>query len=217
MNRGANARANGSEPLDAVSMKRASRELARVDPSLDRVLQSLGPPPLWKRPATYATLVHIILEQQVSLASAKSTFDKLKAACGGRITAAKVIAVGDAGLRSIGFSRQKARYGLALADDVRSRCFQIGTLAKLSDQEACEQITARLGLGDWSADVFLMMALMRPDRFPTGDLALIKGMTDLDGGDYSTAEKAIARAESWRPYRSVATRMIWQWYLRPTS
>jgi DNA-3-methyladenine glycosylase II len=215
VSRGDGAKASVGKPLDAESMERAARKLAKIDPALNRVLQTLGPPPLWKRPATYATLVHIILEQQVSLASAKSTFDKLKTTCGGRITAVNVETIGDTGLRAFGFSRQKARYCLALADDVRSRRFQIGTLAKLTDQEVSEAITARLGLGDWSADVFLMMALMRPDRFPTGDLALIKGMTDLDDGDYSTAEKAIARAESWRPYRSVATRMIWQWYLRP--
>jgi len=205
------------EPLDKASMIRAAQNLAKADPVLGQVYDQLGPPPMWKRPATYATFVRIILEQQVSLASAKSTFDKLRAACNGSLTAANVIQIGDHGLRGLGFSRQKSRYTLALADDVRSRRFQIGYLRHQTDEDARHLITARLGLGDWSADVFLMMALMRRDLFPVGDLALIKGMTSLDDGDYSTADLALARGEAWRPLRSVATRMVWQWYLRPKT
>ncbi|NND96946.1 MAG: DNA-3-methyladenine glycosylase 2 family protein [Pirellulaceae bacterium] len=199
--------------LDEKTVRRAARKLASIDPSLSNVLNRFGTPPLWKRPATYATFVRIILEQQVSLASAKSVFDKLTRACDGRITAPRIISLGDSLLRRQGLSRQKARYTLALADDVVSRRFQIGSLRHQTDEQARAMITARLGLGDWSADVFLMMALMRTDLFPVGDLALIKGMTQLDGGDYSSAETAIERAERWRPYRSVATRMIWQLYL----
>ncbi|QDT12487.1 DNA-3-methyladenine glycosylase [Planctomycetes bacterium K23_9] len=197
-------------------MSRAVKKLARIDPVLRTVLKTYGPPPLWKRPATFATFVRIILEQQVSLASAKSTFDKLRQSCGGSVTALRVQQVGDDGLREIGFSRQKARYTIRLADDVRCRRFQIGSLHQKSNDEARDLITARLGLGNWSADVFLMMALMRPDVFPVGDLALIKGMASLDGGDYTSPEKAIARGESWRPFRSVATRMVWHWYLKGT-
>ena len=194
-------------------MAQAAKRLSRKDPSLRRVLQSLGPPPLWKRPASFATLVRIILEQQVSLASAKSTFDKLRAACDGSPNAIRVIRLGNDGLRAIGFSRQKARYTVALAEDVRHRRFLIGSLQYKSDEQAKEMITSRLGLGEWSADVFLLMALMRPDRFPVGDLALIKGMESLDGNEYGNPNKAIERAQAWRPYRSVATRMVWQWYL----
>lgn len=203
------------EPLDKTSLHRAAKQLAKIDPALAQVYDELGPPPLWKRPATFATFVRIILEQQVSLASAKSTFDKLRASCEGSVTAANVSKLGNDSLREIGFSRQKARYTLALAEDVRTRRFQIGSLRHKSDDDARCLITSRLGLGDWSADVFLLMALMRQDLFPVGDLALIKGMTSLDGGDYSTSELALVRAESWRPLRSVASRMIWQWYLRP--
>ena len=172
-----------------------------------------GAPPLWKRPATFATLIRIILEQQVSLASAKSTFDKLSKSCDGQLTATGVASLGDEGLRAVGFSRQKARYALALADDVMQKRFRIGSLRHRDDEEVRELVTARLGLGDWSADVFLLMALCRPDVFPDGDLALVKGLEELDGGDYDTATKVTNRAESWRPYRSVACRMIWQLYL----
>ena len=201
------------EPLDETSMIRAARKLAKRDRFLGSVLDELGPPPLWRRPANFATFVRIILEQQVSLASAKSTFNKLRAAAGSRVTAKRVNELGLDELRSLGFSRQKARYTMALSDDVIAKRFVVGTLRHLDDDQARSQITARLGLGDWSADVFLIMALMRPDLFPVGDLALIKGMTMLDGGQYDGPEKAVARAEGWRPYRSVATRMIWQLYL----
>ncbi len=194
-------------------MNRAAAQLAAGDPALAGVLHRLGPPPLWKRPATIATLVRIILEQQVSLASGKSIFERFVEACDGRVTADAIIELGDARLRELGFSRQKARYAIALAGDVREKRFRIGGLRHATDDVVREQITARLGLGDWSADVFMMMALGRADILPVGDLALVKGMMELDGGDYATREKVSARAESWRPYRSVATRMVWQNYL----
>lgn len=194
-------------------MSPAVKHLIAVDPHLAAVHDRLGPPPLWKRPATLATLIRIILEQQVSLASAKSTFDKLKSACGGQVVAPEILNLGDDGLRSLGFSRQKSRYTIALAQDVVDKTFRVGSLRHQSDDVVRATITARLGLGDWSADVFLMMALLRDDIFPTGDLALVKGLRELDGGDYDSKEKLIARAEPWRPYRSTATRMVWQSYL----
>lgn len=199
--------------LDRTSMAQAARQLADRDRHLAGVLARFGPPPLWKRPATFATLVRIILEQQVSLASAKSTFDRLGEACDGRIDPATTVRIGDDGLRGLGFSRQKARYTIALAGDVIEKRLRIAGLRHADDDAVRGQIVARLGLGNWSADVFLMMALQRPDILPTGDLALVKGMTELDGGTYDTADQVIARARSWRPFRSVAVRMVWQLYL----
>ena len=199
--------------LNAESLAAAAKSLAGNDPALAQVFARHGPPPLWKRPATFATLVRIILEQQVSLASAQATFSKLALACDGKINAVNLQQLGDEGLRAIGFSRQKARYALALADDVLQKRFRVGSLRHRDDGEVRELITARLGLGDWSADVFLLMALCRPDVLPVGDLGLVKGMIELDGGRYDTSEKVIERAKTWRPYRSVACRMVWQWYL----
>ena len=199
--------------LDDAKLRRASRRLAKCDVHLATVLSELGPPPLWKRPANFATLVRIILEQQVSLASAKSTFDRIRAQCQGRLTPTRVQQLGQPALRSLGVTRQKARYIDALAGDVLSGELRIGRLRHLPDQALRDQLTSRLGLGNWSADVFMLMALCRPDVLPSGDLALVKGMRELDGGSYDSAEAVIARAESWRPFRSVATRMIWQFYL----
>ncbi|TWU60313.1 DNA-3-methyladenine glycosylase [Rubripirellula tenax] len=157
--------------------------------------------------------MRIILEQQVSLASAKSTFDRLAAACDGSVTASRVQELGYDDLRSIGFSRQKARYAIALADDVIATRIRLRSLRHATDDEVRQAITARLGLGDWSADVFMMMALGRPDILPIGDLALVKGIAELDGIDYPDKSSIIRRAEPWQPYRSVATRMVWQNYL----
>lgn len=199
--------------IDEQSLLRAARTLSRRDPHLRRVYQQHGPPPLWHRPATFATFVRIILEQQVSLASARSTFAKLKSACDGRVTAAHVVGLQPEDLRGLGFSRQKARYTLALADDVMCKRFRIGSLRFKHDDEVRQQITARLGLGNWSADIFLLMSLRRPDVLPTGDLALVKAMSWLDGGDYDNEQKVVERSEIWKPLRSVATRMIWQGYL----
>lgn len=168
---------------------------------------------MWKRPANFSTFVRIILEQQVSLASAQSTFNKLRAACGRTINAKRTLELGHDSLRELGFSRQKTRYTLAFAKDVAARKFSVSKLAQMSDDEARQAITARLGLGDWSADVYLMMALLRPDVFPPGDLALMKGIGQLDGGNYVSVDEVLNRAEAWRPFRSVAARMIWQSYL----
>ncbi len=199
--------------LNAKNIAVVAKKLSQADPSLARVLDLHGAPPLWKRPATFATFVRIILEQQVSLASAKSTFDKLRIACEGKITPQSVSELGDDGLRAVGFSRQKSRYAIALAEEVVERRFKIASLRHRGDDEVRGLITQRLGLGNWSADVYLMMALCRPDVLPVGDLGLVKGMMQLDGGDYDSSEKVLRRAEAWRPYRSVACRMVWQLYL----
>lgn len=199
--------------LDRATVHRTAKRLSRRDPSLDAIYQRFGPPPLWKRPATFATFVRIILEQQVSLASAKSTFQRLGDHCDGKVTVCRVVTCKESGLRKLGFTRQKARYTIHLAEAVGAGRFQIGSLRHQNDSEVRRRITSQLGLGDWSADVFLLMALCRHDIFPVGDLALVKGLRELDGGRYESPEEIFERAKKWRPHRSVAARMIWQLYL----
>lgn len=160
-----------------------------------------------------ATLVRIVLEQQVSLASARAVFVRLTALCGGRVTARRLAEHDEASLRAQGCSRQKARYLRQLADDVVHRRLVVGSLARASNQEVIERITARLGLGRWSADVYLMMALRRPDIAPIGDLALRKGIAELDSLDDYSVEELAERARGWAPHRSSATRIVWQAYL----
>ena len=199
--------------LDKLRLATEAKRLAQKDPVLGQVYDRLGPPPLWKRPANFATFVRIILEQQVTLQSAWSTYQKLEAACDKRITAGAIIGLGESGLRKLGFSRQKARYANRLAENVNSNKFRVGSLRHQDDKEVRRRIVSQLGLGDWSADIFLLMALCRADVFPVGDLAIVKGISQMDDRDYPSREDVLHRAESWRPYRSVATRMIWQFYL----
>ena len=199
--------------LNPSDLKRAARHLARLDPALGEVLKCHGPPPLWKRPATFATMVHVLLEQQVSLVSAMATFKRLEIACQGRVTANRVCDLGEGTLRKLGLTRQKSRYASALAREVRAGSFKVGRLRHMADEQAKAEITQRIGFGNWSADVFLLLALARPDVIPLGDLALVKGMHELDGGNYEQCDDLLTRAERWRPFRGVATRMIWQLYL----
>lgn len=190
-----------------------AERLARSDPALRAIYEQFGPPPLLRRPATFGTLIHIILEQQVSVESAKSTFDRLNKRCGGDVRPQSLLQIGSETLRELGFSRQKARYSLALADDCVEQRFSISRLRKLDDHAVREQIVSRLGLGNWSADVFMMLALLREDILPIGDLALVKGLEEIDETKYDSSDGIVARAESWRPLRSIATRMVWQWYV----
>ncbi|MEM8911326.1 MAG: DNA-3-methyladenine glycosylase 2 family protein [Planctomycetota bacterium] len=217
VSRGAAANGWRSDPiirLDARSIRDASREIAARDLALSSVLGTWGPPPTWRRPANFATFVRIILEQQVSLGSAKATLDRLTRLLHGRsITAMAVAGLRESELRTIGFSRQKARYTIALANQVKSRQFGIAALRDLDDETATRRITDQIGLGPWSAAVYLMMALMRPDILPRGDLALAKGLAELDGGDYRDFESLDRRTRSWRPFRSVGVRLVWQSYL----
>ncbi len=205
-----------SEPnrsLDKVALHQAAIELARRESVFARTLAAYGPPPLWKRPATFATLVRIVLEQQVSLAVGKITYERLRLACGGHVTARSINLIDDIAIRQCGISRQKARYIAALSASVRSRRFSVAALKHVDDEAASMAIQSQLGFGRWSADVFLMMALLRSDIFPIGDLGLVKGVAEAFDRSFETTEEILQFAERWRPWRSVATRMIWQVYL----
>ncbi len=199
--------------LTKQAIAEGAESLAKRDPKLKAILDQFGPPPLLRRSASFATFIHVILEQQVSVESAKSTFERLKAVCDQDVTPERLAKLGTDRLRGLGFSRQKARYSMALADDCLEKRFVISRLAKLDDEAVRDQIVGRLGLGNWSADVFMMMALLRSDVFPVGDLALVKGMQEIDQTEYKSADDVTARGEDWRPLRSIATRMVWQWYV----
>ena len=187
--------------------------LAARDPALARILQQHGVPPLWQRPAGLATMIRIVLEQQVSLSSAAATFSRLRNELGGPLTARRFLMLNDQRLRELGFSRQKARYCRLLCEQVSTRQFSISGLQRLSDQDARQQITSLVGFGHWSADIYLLMALGRGDILPTGDLALVLGIAEVTGRSFADAEAVVDYARLWQPYRSVATRMIWLAYL----
>lgn len=202
-----------SDPLTEASLASATKILARRDRELALILERLGPPPLWARPPGFATLVKIILEQQVSLASAASLFARLKKNTV-PFTPARMIELGEIHLKSLGLTRQKTTYCLHLAESLRDKRLRLSQLAKLSDSEVKAALMEIKGLGSWSADVYLLMVLRRPDVWPAGDLALATAAQKVKSlKERPNPQQLMLLAEGWRPFRSVAARMLWQDYL----
>jgi DNA-3-methyladenine glycosylase II len=189
------------------------RALTDRDADLARVVARHGPPPLWARPRGFATLARIILEQQVSLASAAALYARVARELGG-VTPATVLAAGRPGLLALGLTRQKAAYVSALAERVTSGALPLDALPGLPDDEVEARLVAVPGIGPWTAGVYLLMALRRPDVWPPGDLALHAAMARLLARDArpSSAE-ATEIAARWRPWRAVAARILWHGYL----
>jgi DNA-3-methyladenine glycosylase II len=193
----------------------AASKLAAADPDLGVVLDRLGPPPLWDRTPGFPTLVHIILEQQVSLASAKAAYNKLLAAVS-PLEPTTLLKLDDATLKAIGFSGQKGRYCRILAAAILEGSLDLEALAALADQQVREQLTRITGIGPWTADIYLLMALGRPDIWPAGDLALVAAAKDLKNLSSTPSPVEFqAMGEPWRPWRSVAARILWNHYLNP--
>lgn len=185
-----------------------------ADAALRRITERHGPPPLWARPPGFATLVRIVLEQQVSLASGRAAFERLARAAGGT-TPERVAALTPARLRAAGVTRQKAGYVLELAHAIAAGRFDPARLARLPDDEARAALLALKGVGPWTAEVYLLMALRRADAWPAGDLALqIAAKEALRLREVPDAARLERLGERWRPWRAVAARILWQHYLR---
>jgi DNA-3-methyladenine glycosylase II len=203
-----------SRPLTERTLRRAAQELAQADPRLGVSVERYGPPPLWSREPSYATLVHLILEQQVSLASAQAAFERLREALGGSIEPAAVLRLSDAELRAIGFSRQKTGYARTLANAMLDG-FDLEALGGMPDDEVRRALTAMPGIGPWTADIYLTMCLLRPDVWPHGDLALATSARDVLALDERPTFAQLGTiAQRWHPYRAVAARILWHDYLQ---
>ena len=190
----------------------ACRELSDRDPRLAHAFRLNGKPPLWDREPGFATLLNIILEQQVSLASAKACFDKLHNHLGG-VTPEGLLTLNDAELKRIGFSRQKAAYGRHLSEAVIEKRIDFGRLHELTDADVKSELIKLKGVGEWTSDIYLIMVLLRPDVMPRGDIALHTAWHDLSGEPRPSSDEFLGIAERWKPYRSVAARLLWHFYL----
>ena len=157
--------------LTEKSLKTGVSLLVQKDPDLAAVVRRFGAPPMWRRETGFHTLVHIILEQQVSLASARAAYDRVQALAS-PLTPARLLQIDDASLKIAGFSRQKIAYSKGLARAMIEGTFNLAGLENMSDDEAREEMMKVKGIGIWSANIYLLMALRRPDVWPTGDLAL---------------------------------------------
>jgi DNA-3-methyladenine glycosylase II len=199
-------------PLTIGRLKQYSNSLAANCPHLGTVYKKYGPPPMWDRRPGFATLLEIILEQQVSLASAKACYDKLCRRVG-NVTPESLLSSADAELKQDGFSRQKTSYARHLAEAVLEGRVDFDTLDLLDDIAAKEQLIKLKGVGEWTSDIYLLMAMLRPDVMPKGDVALHTAWHKLSGEVRPTSNEFLEIAERWRPYRSVAARMLWHFYL----
>jgi len=204
---------SSSVPLTNESLGRAAKLLARRDKDLASILKQYGPPPLWARKPGFATLVHIILEQQVSLASAAALFGRLNKSVV-PFRPARMLLLGEPHLKSMGLTRQKTAYCLHLSQALSEKRLKLNQLPGLSDEEVKAQLMEVKGIGSWSADVYLLMVLLRQDIWPSSDLALAIAARQLMKLKARPNPIELTEiAERWRPYRSVAARMLWQYYL----
>ena len=200
-------------PLTIDSLRAAVDGLAGRDADLAAIVARYGHPPLWPREPGFPTLVHLILEQQVSLASAKAAFDRLREAAD-PLTPAAFLELDDERLKAIGFSRQKTRYGRALAAVIADGSLDLDALPALTDAEVDVRLTAVPGIGRWTATIYRLMVLLRPDAWPIHDIALAQAIADVRGLDVRPSPEAMDElAEGWRPWRAVAARLLWHEYL----
>lgn len=168
---------------------------------------------MWTRRNTFESLVHIILEQQVSLASARAALTKLRERLV-KITPAALLALTDEELKACYFSRQKTVYVRALAAAIQNRQFSLKAMEKLSDTTVREQMIVLKGIGHWTIDVYLMFVLRRADIFPGGDLAAVNALKKVRNLAKTTPRETLVMiSEEWKPYRTVATMILWHYYL----
>lgn len=187
-------------------------QLALMDADLAAIINTYGYPPLWSRPNTFETLVHIILEQQVSLASALSALNKLKERVQ-ELTPARLLLLTDEEMRACYCSRQKTAYIRYLAEALLSGQINLAELEHLSNDAIRAKLITLKGIGHWTIDVYLMFVLQRADIFPAGDLAAVNAMKRVKGLPNATKEELIELAAIWQPYRTVATMLLWHFYL----
>lgn len=201
------------ESLNSDTYKAALSHLADIDTDFEAVFNEFGAPPMWSRAPGFPTLVYIVLEQQVSLASAKAAFERLKKSVP-ELTPGNFLKLDDINLKQIGFSRQKTRYCRNIAIAIEERSLPIDELVHMPNHRTRSELQKIKGIGPWTADIYLLMALNRPDIWPVGDLALISAIQMVKNlPERPTAEEFKLLGDPWKPWRAVAARILWQHYL----
>lgn len=199
--------------LDETTFAAAAAELCAGDPALAAIVDRHGLPAFWAREQGFPTLVLLILEQQVSLASARAAYDRLVARLGG-VTPEGVLHSSDEELRADGFSRQKNRYVRALSAALVEGSLDLEAVSLLDDEGVRSTLVAFPGIGPWTAEVYLLSALRRPDTWPVGDIALQEAVRRVRGLSERPAPRELeVIGEAWRPHRASAARLLWHLYL----
>jgi len=208
---GAKEQATPVERLTNQSLAQAAAELASRDRHLAAIYKRFGPPPMWARRPGFPTLLRIVLEQQVSLVSARAMFNRLKANVN-PFTPQHFMDRGERYLRSLGMTRQKAHYAIQVAEAFSNDHLRL--ISRLSDEAAHARLISIKGVGPWTANIYLLMALRRADVWPEGDIALASAVMKIRKMKRRPSFVELSQmAERWRPFRSVAARMLWQYYL----
>ena len=198
--------------MNRAEIARSLKMLARRDEDLARALAIVGSPPERSRPPGFATLVRIIVGQQVSAKAAASLWSRLETAIA-PFTPEAVAWHGVDDLRALGLSRQKASYAITLAQALAERTLDLDRVHEMDDDAAVAALVTVKGIGRWSAEIYLLFALGRPDVFPAGDLALAIAMQRLKGLRRRPDPKKLEKlAESWRPHRGAAAHFLWHYY-----
>src|SRR5256885_4663072 len=199
--------------LTTESLAEGVAELARRDPHLAAVVARLGATPLWYRPPGFETLVQIILEQQISLSAGRAAYGRLERLAGA-VTPERVAALAESDLRSAGLTRQKSSYIRGLAVAIVAGEFDPTALTEMDDQSARTELIKLRGVGAWTADIYLLMALGRADIWPSGDLALVAAIREVKRMRSLPSSDRIGRiTRGWSPWRAVAARVLWHHYL----
>ena len=199
--------------IDESTLALAVAELSAGHPEIEKVVSRYGAPPLWGREPGFASLVYAVLEQQVSLASARAVYLRLESLTNGLSPASLTDLDGDS-LRAIGFSRQKTDYCKNLASLVLDGALDLELLESMSDEVARSTLMSIQGIGKWTADIYLLHSLGRPDVWPAGDLALKAGYQEALELEERPSENELDEiGRKYAPWRSVAARIFWHFYL----
>jgi len=200
-------------PLTPKTFSQAINHLCDSDPDLAHILTTLGPPPFRTRKAGFASLMHIILEQQVSLASAKASFDRLRQAVS-PLTPERFLKLSDARLKACGFSRQKTAYGRNLAKAIVGGHLKLSALETMDDQSVRSELLKIKGIGPWTANIYLLTVLRRPDIWPGQDLALAVAAKKIKRLKTRPTPKELESLSMvWKPWRAVAAWLLWHYYI----
>src|SRR5580700_6307785 len=199
--------------FSSASFRSRCDELAESDADLAAIILSHGYPPMWNRPNTFETMVHFILEQQVSLASALAALNKLRDKIK-EITPQKVLRLSDEELKACYFSRQKTGYVRYLAESLISGQIDLQSFPNLPDDEVRTTLVTLKGIGNWTVDVYLIFVLQRADIFPLGDLAAVNALKRVKHLPKDTHRDALLPViDRWKPHRTFATMLLWHYYL----
>ena len=187
--------------------------LANRDLDLGNILAMHGPPPLWDRVPGFPSLIWIILEQQVSIASAQKAFERLLDTAS-PLTPERFLELDNLTLKAVGFSRQKTTYCRGLAQSILTGQLNLEGLEEMDDVAVRSTLTSLKGIGPWTAEIYLLMVLLRPDAWPAGDLALMKAVQWIKHlPELPSADELEAISLPWKPWRAVAARMLWHYFL----